>query len=431
MKKSLLFAMTMAMGLSATAYAANPFTDVPAGHWAYDSIAKLANAGIVDGYGSTFGGDKLMTRYEMAQIVAKAMAKGANCDKLAAEFADELDNLGVRVAKLEKKLDNVKITGNIRYSYRDTTGKYLNPTNRSKRHTEHAKGYNRLRSRFWINGKINENWQYTGMLEQNRYMDTECKTADDIKLMRAWLNGRIGGVKVEAGRCYFLQMSMIDGEGDGVKASYNFNGLNLMGWAMKNPAVLHHGSNIKDPNGDINDPCSDNDRLYMVKAEKSFGKLDSYLAYWKADCRMDTEIWDVCLSYPVAKDWKLTGEYFHGKSDLTTGKSSNKNGFEAKLQYGQTKASVPGSWSVHTVYSDRPYSTMMSQSTFAGYAAEPMTKNDGWVSGDGDGFKGWEVGANYVFAKNITGGIKYFDYETRKHSDGHARTIWSEVVFIF
>ena len=78
MKKSLVLAMAMALGVTASAYAANPFSDVPAGHWAYDSINKLAAAGVIEGYGdSTFGGDKLMTRYEMAQIVAKAMAKGA------------------------------------------------------------------------------------------------------------------------------------------------------------------------------------------------------------------------------------------------------------------------------------------------------------------------------------------------------------------
>ena len=101
--------MAMALGVTASAYAANPFSDVPAGHWAYDAVNKLAAAGVVDGYpDGTYGGDKLMTRYEMAQIVAKAMAKGANVDKLAAEFADELDSLGVRVANLEKKADNVK-----------------------------------------------------------------------------------------------------------------------------------------------------------------------------------------------------------------------------------------------------------------------------------------------------------------------------------
>src|SRR5574344_2634835 len=123
MQKSLVLAMALAMGLSATALAANPFSDVPAGHWAYGSIAKLAAAGIVDGYGDgTYRGDRLMTRYEMAQIGARGMAKGANVDRLASEFADELDSLGVRVAKLEKKSDNVRITGQARYSYADYTG---------------------------------------------------------------------------------------------------------------------------------------------------------------------------------------------------------------------------------------------------------------------------------------------------------------------
>ena len=89
MKKSMVLAMAMALGVTASAYAANPFSDVPAGHWAYDSVAKLAASGVIDGYGNgAFDGDKLMTRYEMAQIVAKAMAKGADVDKLAAEFAD-------------------------------------------------------------------------------------------------------------------------------------------------------------------------------------------------------------------------------------------------------------------------------------------------------------------------------------------------------
>ena len=48
MKKSLVLAMAMALGVSATAFAANPFSDVPAGHWAYASVAKLAAAGIGD-----------------------------------------------------------------------------------------------------------------------------------------------------------------------------------------------------------------------------------------------------------------------------------------------------------------------------------------------------------------------------------------------
>ncbi|MCX7780717.1 MAG: S-layer homology domain-containing protein [Negativicutes bacterium] len=129
MKKNFVVALValFVLGIATTAFAAaNPFVDVPAKHWAYDAVAKLAKAGIVDGYGDgTFRGDKTMTRYEMAQIVAKAMAKSdkadaqlkATIDKLAVEFAAELNNLGVRVAKLEKNASNIKIEGESRLRY--------------------------------------------------------------------------------------------------------------------------------------------------------------------------------------------------------------------------------------------------------------------------------------------------------------------------
>ena len=179
MKKSLVLAMAMALGVTASAYAANPFSDVPAGHWAYDSINKLAAAGVIEGYGdATFGGDKLMTRYEMAQIVAKAMAKGANVDKLAAEFADELDNLGVRVANLEKKADNVKVTGELRYKYMSQDGE----VNDSNHDTD-------LRSRIWVNGQINDDWSYTGMLENTQILSDNAGN-EDTEFKRAYVEGK-------------------------------------------------------------------------------------------------------------------------------------------------------------------------------------------------------------------------------------------------
>ena len=125
MKKQFVTALVLALGISGTALAANPFSDVPAGHWAYAAVAKLAAAGIVDGYpDGTYKGDRTMTRYEMAQIVAKALAKGAigADDKLVGEFADELDNLGVRVAKLEKNADHVRVTGEVQMSYASNKG---------------------------------------------------------------------------------------------------------------------------------------------------------------------------------------------------------------------------------------------------------------------------------------------------------------------
>lgn len=105
--------------------AANPFSDVPADHWAYDAVSQLARDGVIEGYGdSTFQGNKKITRYEMAQMIAKAMAKQdvsstdkALIDKLSSEFSDELDNLGVRVANLERSSDNVKWSGSFMQKY--------------------------------------------------------------------------------------------------------------------------------------------------------------------------------------------------------------------------------------------------------------------------------------------------------------------------
>ena len=101
MKKTVAAAVAAAFVVGASANvsaAANPFSDVPAGHWAYNSVSKLAAEGIIEGYGDgTYRGDRNITRYEMAQMIAKAMAKnptGANkaeLDRLAAEFRDELD----------------------------------------------------------------------------------------------------------------------------------------------------------------------------------------------------------------------------------------------------------------------------------------------------------------------------------------------------
>lgn len=95
-----------------TVSAANPFTDVSADDWAYQAVASLSDAGVIDGYpDGTFRGDKHVTRYEIAQIVARLMAKEDTLNasqketlaKLSSQYANELKDLGVRIAELEKK----------------------------------------------------------------------------------------------------------------------------------------------------------------------------------------------------------------------------------------------------------------------------------------------------------------------------------------
>lgn len=95
-----------------TVSAANPFTDVSTDDWAYQAVASLSDEGVIDGYpDGTFRGDKHVTRYEIAQIVARLMAKEDTLNasqketlaKLSSQYANELKDLGVRIAELEKK----------------------------------------------------------------------------------------------------------------------------------------------------------------------------------------------------------------------------------------------------------------------------------------------------------------------------------------
>lgn len=99
-------------GAAMTASAANPFSDVESDSWAYEAVASLSDQNIVEGYpDGTFKGDKHITRYEMAQITARLLAKRDSLsadqqsvvDKLSREYANDLSSLGVRISELEKK----------------------------------------------------------------------------------------------------------------------------------------------------------------------------------------------------------------------------------------------------------------------------------------------------------------------------------------
>ncbi len=409
MKKSLVLAMAMALGVTASAYAANPFSDVPAGHWAYDAVNKLAAEGVVDGYpDGTYGGDKLMTRYEMAQIVAKAMAKGANVDKLAAEFADELDSLGVRVANLEKKADNVKITGQIRASYRDG---------------DSSDTYGKLRTRLFINGAVNEDWSYTARLQNEQNYMNEKGDDDDVKLNWAYVSGRVGGVKVDAGR-QNLKLhtgNVLDNEFDAIKVSYGKD-VKLTGFVGK---------------ADGDELEVDDDRAYIVDLSSKIGVVDAYVTYYNLDnsdkdsagkglsAFEGQEIWNVGVALPVVEDLKLSAEYMYGTADEDDG--YDNSGWVAGLAYKGAKASKAGSWGVWANYYDLPGMTYMKSTlnTNMGEAAEFWQHDK-----DLDGYEGYEVGANVALAKNIVGAVRYFDLESREGSEDD-QVIWSEVVFTF
>ena len=418
MKKSLVLAMAMALGVTASAYAANPFSDVPAGHWAYDSINKLAAAGVIEGYGdATFGGDKLMTRYEMAQIVAKAMAKGANVDKLAAEFADELDNLGVRVANLEKKADNVKITGQIRYEYADRDGSLVPNKGVAK---------NRLRTRLFVNGAINDDWSYTGRIENNQDLSND-KGDEDTKFNQAYVTGRVGGLAVVAGKAGIVLAdgNLYDDTAEFVSASYG-----------KDVKVTAYAGQPTDYGFDS---------FYGASLSGNVGKLalsagyDAFKDSQYADVKNaagavigheatgnnsnvkegeDNAVWNVTAKYAFDKNVALSATYLNSDLDkediVSTYKDVDTDGYVIGLDYKGAKAKQVGSWGVWGKYYDQGVGT---------FVAHTM-KNGDWGKTLSEGFKGYAVGATYTVAKNMLYMVDYYDLEG-KESDKTNRVIWN------
>ena len=139
-KKATALLLGLTLGISGTAFAAegaDSFSDVPQGHWAYDALDYLAKDGVIDGMGDgTFQGNRTMTRYEMASIVAKAMQKGglgvgdqAVLEKLEKEYGSELATLSKQVnantkaiKDLNAKTDKFKVWGMVRAQVGDDNG---------------------------------------------------------------------------------------------------------------------------------------------------------------------------------------------------------------------------------------------------------------------------------------------------------------------
>ena len=419
MKKSLVLAMAMALGVTASAYAANPFSDVPAGHWAYDSINKLAAAGVIEGYGdTTFGGDKLMTRYEMAQIVAKAMAKGANVDKLAAEFADELDNLGVRVANLEKKADNVKVTGEMRYRYTDSS----NDGNTN----------NDLRSRLWVNGQINDDWSYTGMLENTQDL-TDNAGNEDTSFQRAYVEGKLGGLNVTAGRynAFFANGNVYDTRADGVEVSYGSK-IQLKGFAGKGTDATWTDSEKKDHDTSFGNYAGaeltgDFNKLGLVAGYVNFKDMYKDAEYNNGPVGegLDNAIWYVGGSYDFDGNVAVSGMYLKGdmSKDDKDETGIGSDGWTAGLTYKGAEATEAGSWGLFANYYDQGGMTYVAHTTDA-------TVFDG-VADKNEGFKGWGVGTNYAFAKGIVGTVAYYDTVSKLYDEDHDNIVWADLTFTF
>ncbi|SNY24415.1 S-layer homology domain-containing protein [Orenia metallireducens] len=129
MKKLITSFLTLALLFTMSVPAiANPFNDVPEGHWAYDAIQKAAQAGLLEGYGDgTYKASQDLTRYEVAALTARVLEKVETKDnEVSAEAVEAITALAqefdAELAQINEKLANssaVTISGKTGVEYND------------------------------------------------------------------------------------------------------------------------------------------------------------------------------------------------------------------------------------------------------------------------------------------------------------------------
>ena len=386
MKKILALAAVAALTAGVSAYAANPFSDVTADDWAYQAVSDLSAQGVVEGYpDGTFKGERNMTRYELAQIVARLMAKEdqlnaeqqATLDKLAGEYADELANLGVRVSNLEKKVGNLYWSGDARMRYTASS---------SDKVADKYDGRIRLN----VKGQVNDATYVQGqMVTQMMFKDADPakpKTDGQTFMSQVYVNHNFGkNVAVRLGR----QPIAFGNQGgwlynalegyDGAQVSYNNAKLSLTTGF-----------------GQLNDGWKDTD-VYFAKGAYDFGfaKLNAdYIADKDSEANDRVEIYGVGLNIPVQK-FNVFGEYW---KNTTTGDYEYDTAWNAGLSYGKADWKKAGTWDLSVAYNDVDAGVYFGGGTWH----NDMLKNFGTRNYlDADNLTFWTALANVTLQKNV------------------------------
>jgi len=407
MKKqtTMALAAVFAMSVAGTALAApaNPFTDVPANHWAYGSINKLAQAGVISGYGDgTFQGDKTLTRYEVATIVAKAMANSDKADAasqkeieaLKAEFSSELNNLGVRVDNLEKNASKVKFTGEVRerYDYQENVHESRNSDNTSK-----------TRLRLDMESQIADDVTFHGRYEaESEFGDG---TENQSHLTQAYITGKAIGLEYSFGRqpIWLGQGMLADIDG-------NCDGLLLSGG--KDVKVTVGAFKTTQPRyfpmaGVVGFDETLNFTVANIDA-KVTDKLHVSLSYLKDKNSYAYKSTSAGLKYTGINNFTITGEY---------GQNKQKN---LKVWSGFDKADA---WMGKILYKGAAGDKVGSFGAWVGYrkaddnfdVCELSTIDSGhqldYYFGNFDNVKGAEFGVEYTVFRNGIFTVQYNDLE--------------------
>jgi hypothetical protein len=450
MKKTLVSALTTALvvGAASTTFAAaNPFSDVPADHWAYDAVTELQAKGVVNGFpDGTYRGNQNMTRYEMAQIIAKAMAKvsapasnasaadKAMVDKLAAEFKDELANLGVRIDELESRMDNVKWKGYVMYEFKSQA-----------REGKAARHVNRIKLGLSPVMKINDQWTAHANMEYGLDANAaHAATASNhgggyrnvqFRVNKAWVDGKIGVATVKLGAFGTDDMQ------HGIATSATLHGAEISvpvgeDWKFQVAAGRH---NWYDRDCLLGNGKADNTDVLM--ADPSEGYADGVWTYIGADLGYAKDKWDFGIGYRTYRGESALAANFadsmKDKKDLNIFSAGIGYHFSpavyATFDYNNCNAVISDQKNSYNVQLNWQITKKIG--VYAAYKrmSNPGTMNSAYSlqSYDADGQKGWEFGTDISLQKNVSACAYYFFGHSLTNSNNKLRMFYGNLSFKF
>ena len=379
MKKILAIAAVAALTAGVSAYAANPFSDVSPDDWAYQAVSDLSDQGVVEGYpDGTFKGERNMTRYELAQVIARLMAREdqlnaeqkATLDKLAGEYADELANLGVRVSNLEKKVGNISWFGDARMRWKE---KGYNTDGSRK-----ADGWD---GRMRINAKaqVNDSTYVRGRFTSNMNFkdDADANTKMDVLFVHHQFGDKVG---MNLGRNFLTlgQTGMYyDDFFDGAQLFIGDSKLTLeAGYGRMNTWINDYGQKKDDP--------------VYARLYGQTGRIGYDAEYIKTVGAADADkksIWGAGLTVGVTDAVDIFGDFYKN-----TEPKGDPQMWTAGLGFGHYNLKKPGTFRVAAQYVRNEAGAYFGGSTYTAFPASSLLNVDS---------KFWLANADVVLAKNI------------------------------
>ena len=434
MKSKVVAALAATMAIGATcAFAANPFVDVPSDSWAYKSVVELADAGIIQGVdGQYFQGNRNITRYEAAEMVAKAMAhmdkasveQRALINKLADEYADELNNLGVRVSALENRVGNVKLTGDarVRYIHQDSDDKGNGEVKNDDSWT--------YRVSVRANAQVNDRTKVVYGVSTDNVSFADNSTASDngnIFTDRAYVDYNFGGNNWDlmVGR---YEYDMGGGRAYGFLYGDTFDGAQLKYGNDKFAATAGYG---KFKEGIIGGKAG-------MASKTAYGELEGFFGGGRVagsavgvyynnimpqDDADNTDVWGAYGSLNLGK-WNAFANYENYK-DAIDGKDDAEV-WIGKLTYNKANFATPKSWDAWVEYLNADNAFADGDGNFVGSTLS-------WRNGNLlNNVKSWGAGIDYTFAKNAQFQVmQSFASEAKEGSNDPGEETRAQFVFVF